>query len=91
VYSIQHYGINLSVTCNRSVVFFGYSGFLPQKTDRNDIAEILLKVALDTIIKPALFNMAEHETTIRPAISITLQQFNYKVGKSEKKSYFSIV
>ena len=31
VYSIQHYVINLSVTCDRSVVFCGYySGFLHQ-------------------------------------------------------------
>jgi len=28
--SIQHYMINLSVTCGRSVVFCGYSGFLHQ-------------------------------------------------------------
>ena len=30
VYSIQHYVIKLSVTCDRSVVFSGYSGFLHQ-------------------------------------------------------------
>ena len=30
VYSIQHYVINLSATCDRSVVFSGYSGFLHQ-------------------------------------------------------------
>jgi len=30
VYSIQHYVISLSVTCGRSVVFSGYSGFLLQ-------------------------------------------------------------
>ena len=35
---------SLSVTCRRSVVFSGYSGFL-----RHDITEILLKVALNTI------------------------------------------
>jgi hypothetical protein len=35
---------SLSVTCDRSVVFSGYSGFL-----RHDMAEILLKVALNTI------------------------------------------
>ena len=29
-YTIQHYVIKLSVTCNRSVVFSGYSGFLHQ-------------------------------------------------------------
>ena len=36
------------MTCDRSVVFSGYSSFL-NYTDRHDIAEILLKVALDTI------------------------------------------
>jgi len=30
VYSIQYYWINLSVTCDRSVVFSGNSGFLHQ-------------------------------------------------------------
>jgi hypothetical protein len=39
----QHYVINLSVTCDRPVVFSGSSGFL------HDITEILLKVALHTI------------------------------------------
>ena len=36
---------SLSVTCDRSVVFSGYSN----KTDRHDIPETLLKVALNTI------------------------------------------
>ena len=36
--------------CHWFVVFSGYSGFLPNKTDRHDITEILLKVALNTII-----------------------------------------
>ena len=40
------YVINLSVTCGRSVVFSGYS---TNKTDRHDINEILVKVALNTI------------------------------------------
>ena len=41
---------SLSVICGRSVVFSGYFGLLlPTKTDRDDIAEILLKVALNTI------------------------------------------
>jgi hypothetical protein len=30
VYSIQHYVINLSVTCRSSVVFSVYSGFLQE-------------------------------------------------------------
>ena len=48
-YSIEHYVINLSVTYDRSVVFFGYSGSSTNKTDLHDIAEILLNVALNTI------------------------------------------
>ena len=39
----------MSVTCDRSVVLSGSSGFLPNKTDRHDITEILLKVVLNTI------------------------------------------
>ena len=72
------------------------------KIDHHDIAEILLKVAFNTINQsnPVHYGnkwhssskvferFAEHETIIRPAISITLQQFNYKVGKSEKKIIF---
>jgi len=38
---------SLSVTCGRSVIFSGYSGFL-----RHDITEILLKVALNIIKQP---------------------------------------
>jgi hypothetical protein len=41
------------ILCGRSVVFFG---FLHQKTNRHDITEILLKVALNTITH--LFVMA---------------------------------
>ena len=39
--------LNLSVTCDRSVVF---SGSYTNKTDHHDIIEILLKVAFNTII-----------------------------------------
>jgi len=46
-YSIQHYVIFLSVTCGKSSVFSAFSW--NNKTDRHDIAEILLKVALNTI------------------------------------------
>jgi len=44
VYNIMWY--SLSVTCDRSIVFSGYS---TNKTDRHDITEMLLKVALNTI------------------------------------------
>ena len=40
---------HLSVPCDISMVFSGYSGFLHQITDSHDIAEIVLKVALNTI------------------------------------------
>ena len=40
----------LSVYCDRSVIFSGYSGFLHQKTYHHDLAEILSKVALNIII-----------------------------------------
>ena len=40
---------SLSVTCNRSVVFSGYSFSSTNKTDCHDITEILLKVVLNTI------------------------------------------
>jgi len=43
---VQHYMINLSVTCDRLVVFSGSS---TNKTDRHDITEILLKMTLNTI------------------------------------------
>jgi hypothetical protein len=34
-----------------------YSGFLHQKTNRHDIAEILLKVALNTITLTHIYNI----------------------------------
>ena len=49
VYSIQHY-VMQGVSDLQSVVFSGYSGFHPpNKTDCDDITEILLKVVLFTI------------------------------------------
>jgi uncharacterized 2Fe-2S/4Fe-4S cluster protein (DUF4445 family) len=42
MYSIQHYVINLLVTCGRQWFSPGTSA---NKTDRHDITEILLKVA----------------------------------------------
>jgi hypothetical protein len=45
---VQHYVIK-SVTCDRSVFFGGTPVFSINKTDRHNIAEILLKVALTTI------------------------------------------
>jgi hypothetical protein len=47
MYKIMCY--SLSVTCDRSEVFSGSSDSSTNKTDRHDIAEILLKLALSTI------------------------------------------
>ena len=44
---VQHYVIQF--VSDRSVVFSGSSGSSTNKTDRHDITEIVLKVALDTI------------------------------------------
>jgi hypothetical protein len=49
VYNIMWY--ILSVTCDRSVVFSSSSVSSTYKTDRHDITEILLRVALNTITK----------------------------------------
>jgi hypothetical protein len=49
VYLMQLYVIKFSVTCDRSVVFSGYSGFLQQKNCLPRYSKILLKVALNTI------------------------------------------
>ena len=48
-YSIQHYAINLSVTCDRSVVFPGTPLSCNNKTNWHDITEILLKVVSNSI------------------------------------------
>ena len=47
VYSIMWY--SLSANYDRSVVFSGSSGFVPNKTDHHDITEILLKGMLNII------------------------------------------
>jgi hypothetical protein len=45
VYSLQHYVIHFSVTCDMAVVFCGYSVSSNNITERHDIAERLMKVA----------------------------------------------
>jgi hypothetical protein len=56
VYLIQHYVKSLSVTCDSSVVFSGYSGFLHNKTDNHEITEISLKMVINTIaLTPRFF------------------------------------
>ena len=51
VYNIMWY--SLSVTYDRSVIFSGFPVSSTNKTDRHDIAEILLKAALSTINPPS--------------------------------------
>jgi hypothetical protein len=46
---MQHYVINLTVTCGRSMVFCGTLVSSTNKTDCHNIAEILLKVVLNTV------------------------------------------
>jgi hypothetical protein len=46
-YLIQHYVIKF--VSDQGLVFSGYSDFLHNKADHNDIVEILLKVVLNTI------------------------------------------
>jgi hypothetical protein len=50
----------MSVTCDRSVVFSGYSGFL-----RHDITEILLKVVLNTINPNITFKFVENMFSLK--------------------------
>ena len=54
------------MTCNRSVVFSGYSVFSTNKTDRHDIAEILLQVALNAI------TLTQDKTFLMVCISLIL-------------------
>ena len=45
---------SLLVTCDRSVVFSGYSGFYTNKTDHHTLTYLLLKAALSTMNQPTL-------------------------------------
>ena len=47
--------LTLSVTCDRPVDFSGYSVSSIKKSDHHHIADILLKVALNTILKFNVF------------------------------------
>jgi hypothetical protein len=49
VYSMQHYIIKFVSDLRRSLVFSGTAVSSTNKTDRHNITEILLKVALKTI------------------------------------------
>ena len=49
VYSIQHYMIKFVSDLGQVGVFLGVPRFPPKKTDRHNITEILLKLALNII------------------------------------------
>jgi len=51
-----------SLTCNWSVVVFGYSVSSTSKTDRHDITEILLKVTLNTTTLTQPWNLPKKYT-----------------------------
>ena len=56
VYSIQHYVIKFVSDMHATGRWFSDPVFSTNKTDRHDITEILLKVALNTIIlNPLMF------------------------------------
>jgi hypothetical protein len=60
---------SLSVTCGMSVVSFGHSVSSTNKTDRRqDIAEILLKLALNTITQP--YSIQVHATGADPGFQV---------------------
>jgi hypothetical protein len=63
------YDKSLSVTFGRSVVISGYSRILHQrKTDYQDITEILLKVALNTI---TLTPLSGNKKTTQKMVTVT--------------------
>ena len=67
VYSIKHYVIRLSVTCDRSVFFSRYSGSSTNKTDHHDITKLLFKVVLNTItLIPNPWNSRQHLLDVLP-------------------------
>ena len=86
---------SLSVTCDRSVVFYWYSTI---KTDHHDITEILLKVALITItppftlfIRPPLLSQWKHATLFAYCISdITLKNPS-QTTKTTTSSYQKVI
>ena len=73
VYSIQHYVMDFSVTCGRSVVFFRYFDSSTNKTDHHDITEILLKVALNTITLALIIDLkADYKHKVMTISHMTL-------------------
>jgi hypothetical protein len=77
---VQHYVIKFVSDLRHVGDFFGYSF---NKTDRHDVAEILLKVALNTIsqTKPVYFAMAPN---LLYGIICTLPNFILTIGSHFK-------
>ena len=78
VYSIQQYVIKF-VSDLRQVghVFSGYSGFLPNKTDRHYITEIFLKVAFNNFNpNPYQSNCLIHFFKLKIEIILIVQFYN---------------
>ena len=80
---------SLSVTWGRSVVFFpGIRNFSTNKTDRHDITEILLKVALNTrtlTLNPYLYKT--NYKCIRKTSFSYISTYKFQVGTT---SFFSL-
>ena len=66
----------LSVTCDRLVVSLGTSASSTNKTDRHDISQILLKVALSTINIPTLCRKIWHKK-IYNMVGLIEQELSY--------------
>ena len=77
VYSIQHMWSSLSVTCDRGRwISPGTVVSSTNKTDRHDIIEILLKVALNTItLKPHLWWWCKNFKYSSPSLIRSLTKF----------------
>ena len=71
------------------MVFPGYPCFLPKKTDRHNITEILLKVVLNTINQPNLNidNIVKNNIPLMKWIIVK----NYNIVKYQLKLYFRSV
>jgi hypothetical protein len=70
-YNIMWWG--LSVTCDRLVVFSGYSGSSTNKTDCHIITEILFKVALNTI------TLTLYHSNEFPQVVAMISLFHYNI------------
>ena len=78
VYSIQHYVIESF----RSVVFNGYSCSPTSKTDRHDITDILLKVALNNTLtltlNPCKHHLWDNKTNLTSPLCIEVPMLSYE-------------